>query len=142
MCDDTTTNASMAMTFNPNVRAQRLVGAAQVLLKAMKSKDGMNSLIPIQLQVPRADSAVRTQPHTLIELVDAMAMLIRMGFVPAEPNVVSAIQDGDGHPLNHGRPKGHAKLNGECRRVRSNTRPPRLRPQVIRMACVANATMN
>jgi len=133
------------MTFRPNPESQRLLGAADLLLKAMTSQAGMNSLITIHFDVPRADAAAPSWRYTLMELVDAMTMLIHMGIVPFQQSSGSARRDGrhDGHSLNHARQKRQTESNDESRHLRSSADRPRVRIHGIRMKCAANgATMN
>ncbi len=74
------------MKSNSNMKSRRLLNAAAWLLKAMESTEGMDSLIPIYFSVPRTDAVPRSPHYTLDELVDAMTILIHMGFVPTRKN--------------------------------------------------------
>ena len=89
------------MTFRQNMRPQRLLGAAELLLKALESQEGMNSRIPVHFIVPRADATAPSQRYTLMELVDAMTMLKRMGLVPVRRSIAAASRENShyGHLL-------------------------------------------
>lgn len=75
------------MTRRPDMASQRLLSAADVLLDAIASQDGMNALVPVYFDVPRSERSAR---YTLMELVDAMTMLMRMGLVPSPHGKASA----------------------------------------------------
>lgn len=95
------------MRFDPNIKLLRLFRAADVLLKAMESKQGMNSLIAICFNIPHFDAEGPAPRYTLIELADAMTMLTRMGYVPAHPLCNKAKKSAAHHgiPLPQAQPK-------------------------------------
>ena len=90
------------MTFRHNMKPQRLLGAAELLLKAIQSQEGMNAMIPVHFIVPQADATAPTRRYTLMELVDAMTMLKRMGLVPIRRSIAAARRENShcGHLLN------------------------------------------
>ena len=131
------------MKSNPNVKSQRLFGAIDLLLEAIGSPNGMNSLIPIYRDDPPADAAAPAARYTLKEFVEAMTILVRVGIVPTEPRVGAANDNGshDAPPLNHPPAMALTTSNDPGRR-KPLAVLPRDRPHVIRIGCVANATLN
>lgn len=63
----------------------RLFGAADHLLKALESMNGSGSMISMSTGGDYGDELVSPDTFRQEELVEAMDMLIRMGFVRAEP---------------------------------------------------------
>lgn len=63
----------------------RLFGAADHLLKALESMNGTGSLITMKTGDVDGDEPSSLEIFRQDELVEAMDMLIRMGFVRAEP---------------------------------------------------------
>lgn len=69
------------MSARPTISVERLFAAADALLEAMSSPDGMNALIDMSLRHGTHPAAAGDSPFSENELVEAMAMLIRMGLV-------------------------------------------------------------
>jgi hypothetical protein len=67
-----------AMSSKPYITVERLFAAADALLEAMSSPDGMNALIDMSFR-PQGCPEPGDSPFSEAELVEAMAMLIRMG---------------------------------------------------------------
>jgi hypothetical protein len=63
----------------------RLFSAADHLLKALESMNGSGSMISMTTGSAYGDALVSSDTFRQEELVEAMDMLIRMGFVRAEP---------------------------------------------------------
>jgi hypothetical protein len=100
------------MTPCPKVDSRRLCGAADLLLEAIASQDGMDTAVPVYFDVP---SSVKTQRYTLLELVDAMSMLMRLGLVPARKGAYGVGRDVC--PLIHPREERRIEVDGESRRL-------------------------
>ncbi|MBY0260938.1 MAG: hypothetical protein K2Q20_01240 [Phycisphaerales bacterium] len=69
------------MSPRPVISTERLFAAADALLEAMSRPDGMNTLIDMSLRHATHTAAAGETPFSENELVEAMAMLIRMGLV-------------------------------------------------------------
>lgn len=69
------------MSPRPTISAERLFAAADALLDAMSRPDGMNTLIDMSLRDATQPAASGESIFSENELVEAMAMLIRMGLV-------------------------------------------------------------
>jgi hypothetical protein len=64
-----------------HVDTARLFDAADMLLRALESDEGLNTLIPVRRETPNGSGAVPIGVFTQAELVEAMDMLIRLGLV-------------------------------------------------------------
>lgn len=63
------------------VDSRRLFAAADLILKLVESKEGIHAVIPMRMDDgPCGGPAVPPRPFTQTELVEAMSILIRMGF--------------------------------------------------------------
>jgi|GEM_PF-2486109 len=69
------------MSPRPTISVERLFAAADALLEAMRQPDGMNTLIDMSLRHATHPGNPGESPFSENELVEAMAMLIRMGLV-------------------------------------------------------------
>lgn len=72
------------MARRPLVTSSRLFEAADVLLAAIESPDGLNSTIPMDVGGPRGRGAAPSELFTHTELVEALDFLIRMGYIGPE----------------------------------------------------------
>jgi len=68
------------MNNEPYIDSWRLFEAADALLKAIESKEGVQVLIPGRGDPPMSTGS-NSSAFTHAELVEAMTLLIRMGFV-------------------------------------------------------------
>jgi hypothetical protein len=109
------------MSRRPNIGSQRVLSAADVLLDAIESRDGMNALVPVYCDVPHSEGSAR---YSLMELVDAMTMLMRMGLVLAPHGARGAGRHGG-----PSRSRGAVRIErrGESRRLGSGADPARVR---------------
>jgi hypothetical protein len=74
------------MTPEPMIDANRLCAAADALLEAMGSEDGMSALVTMRVDEDPPPS-LRAGGFTHVELVRAMSMLIRLGLAgPLAPD--------------------------------------------------------
>lgn len=65
------------------VSANRLCGAADVLLTAIRSPRGLETRVPMRVGGAGGGGALPERVFTRAELLEAMDMLRRMGFVAA-----------------------------------------------------------
>lgn len=63
------------------IGSHRLFAAADFLLGAIESETGMASVVPMRLDNQYSSRLGSQGVYTQTELVEAMAMLVRMGFV-------------------------------------------------------------
>jgi hypothetical protein len=63
------------------INVDRLFAAADMLLCAIGSEEGMDSLIDLTPDTPRRERAEALEPFTHSELLEAMSMLTRMGYL-------------------------------------------------------------
>ena len=71
------------MNINSPVSTARLFAAADSLLAALQTSKGSNATVPMAVSKLSASQAALTSAFTPEELIDAMDMLIRMGFATA-----------------------------------------------------------
>lgn len=69
------------MSQGSTIPVYRLFAAADLLLAAMTSADGMMSLIEMAPDRPARGRPAASEPFTQGELLEAMSMLGRMGFL-------------------------------------------------------------
>lgn len=69
------------MSHGSTIPVYRLFAAADLLLSAMASVDGMMSLIEMAPDRPARARPDASEPFTQAELLEAMSMLTRMGFL-------------------------------------------------------------
>jgi hypothetical protein len=70
------------LTHRPVVTPNRLFGAADELLSAIESPGGFASEVSVYVGPMRIGGSLPPRVFTSDELREAMAMLVRMGFVP------------------------------------------------------------
>lgn len=74
------------MNSRRTLNSQRIFAAADLLLKKLDSEEGAESLVTVWTGKDAPLEAARTPVFTQDEFIEAMAMLMRMGFVePVEP---------------------------------------------------------
>lgn len=95
-----------------NMDAQRLCGAADLLLEGIASLEGMNTFVPAY---PDEHTSNNGRHYTLPELVEAMSMLMRLGLVPTRKKAHSV--DRDVHPSHQSREERRIEVDGENRRL-------------------------
>lgn len=66
----------------------RLIAAADALLEAISSTDGMQALVEVRMDEPAEQDSV-SGPFTQDEFMEAMSMLVRMGLVPSNGSGLS-----------------------------------------------------
>jgi hypothetical protein len=69
------------MAYELVIGSNRLFAAADLLLAAIESETGKDSVVPVYLEDPCSDWPPPKRVFTRIELIEAMKLLIRMGFV-------------------------------------------------------------
>lgn len=64
------------------MRAKRMMAAADSLLQAMSSREGMHTLVDVRVDGGRMIGEGCGGPFTQEEYVEAMSLLLRLGLVP------------------------------------------------------------
>lgn len=75
----------MSKQTQQSFRARRLFAAADMLLDAINSPGGFETLVPVYVGPAPAQRSSSRNVFTSDELTDGMAMLIRLGFLESEP---------------------------------------------------------
>ncbi len=69
------------MSYSTSITPHRLFAAADLLLATMASADAMHTLIEMAPDDPMRSRPDALEPFTRVELLEAMSMLARMGYL-------------------------------------------------------------
>jgi hypothetical protein len=113
------------MTLTTKLDSHRLCGAADRLLEAIRSREGMDSLVSVHITDSISDPPTHPSHYTLPEMIEAMGLLMRLGLVPAWPD--AADTNHHAHPSNQTREERQTEANGESRRLGVRAKSPSVR---------------